>query len=376
MAWQDNLKGKQLQRYKAGVLTAGQRAKTKEAQRAEDAFRSQYDAYLENTGQLNYQQPGYVPGVGLPAGAPGGLTPNVPNVPSTYTIKEGDTVQSIADANGTTPEGVLQNNPDVSSFDTGLVLQMWTQAAKEVQIQGEKFLPVKPGRPEFNDARLGGPQAQQQGLPSNAVIGQTTTNPQGVNAGMLAYAQSISSQSRAIDQQFVDASGNVQMGNPFAANQYGGQQSNQNPGLQASNAYSGNYAGTTPNNGSFQPSPTDQASQQNLWEQYKPTSATGFKDLLELGVNVPTALLDFGVEKGWLLPPNRGGNPTYYGPSGAGAAGSFSSGGRGGGGGRGRGGGGGGGGGANRNSTGLYPEPNQPQFSSAAGFRGLINWRI
>ena len=379
MAWTDNLTKNQLARYKAGTLTQGQQAKTKEKEKAEAAFRAYEDQRLESLGLLDYQQAGYIPGVGLPGGF-GGLSAD-------YTVTEGDNLNTIAEANKTTPENILSFNPDIDRFKTGLVIKVpspiATQNAVTTQIQGEKFVMPAPGGP------VGG-------MPSNSVSGQLTNNPQGVNAGqqqyaqanptdynagMQAYSQSISQQSVA--RTLVGAGG----ANPFRKYE----KKVPGTGIFSQGNLPGSYRTIGPQgpqqfsqpalalNGQPLNSPTAGAGYVNNTTYQSQAAVRGmpnytksnlaskrayeFTTLMERINNtdyVPTEnQINILIEQGYMAKgsyASAGGGGGYYGPSGIG--------------------GGGGGGGQKTNSSGLYPTANRPQFASQAGFRGLINWRI
>jgi LysM repeat protein len=146
-----------------------------------------------------------------------------------YTVKQGDTVASIANATGLSVDALLNANPDVTIPKTGMVL---STPALTSQIAGEKnYNPI----PASAGSEVWRTQQQNSGTwANNAAYGSTTTNPQGnnyaaqqaymqnnpdVQAGMQAYSSSIQQQSRAINQTYVDARGNVQTGNPFASYQ-------------------------------------------------------------------------------------------------------------------------------------------------------------
>jgi LysM repeat protein len=82
--------------------------------------------------------------------------------PTTATIKDGDTVESIAAANGVDVTNVLAVNPDMTTPKTGMVINLPRPGSEAWRVQNV----YKP--------------AGGIGLPSNAVMGDLATN-QGIN---------------------------------------------------------------------------------------------------------------------------------------------------------------------------------------------------
>src|SRR5688500_9287652 len=88
--------------------------------------------------------------------------------PQTHTVTDTDTVESIAETYGADPTNVLKINPDVKNLQTGMVINL----PSPTSWQGSAFT-------------IGGGTLPKPspigGLPSNAALGSTTTNPQGSN---------------------------------------------------------------------------------------------------------------------------------------------------------------------------------------------------
>jgi LysM repeat protein len=81
---------------------------------------------------------------------------------SPYTVKDTDTLASIAAASGVDPTNILDANPELKNIQTGMVINT-----------------PRPGSEQWRVQNAYGPGGV--GLPSNAAFGSTTTNPQGIN---------------------------------------------------------------------------------------------------------------------------------------------------------------------------------------------------
>jgi hypothetical protein len=79
-----------------------------------------------------------------------------------YTVTDTDTLESIASANGVDPTNVLDQNPELKNIQTGMVINV-----------------PRPGSDAWRAQNVNQPGGL--GLPSNAALGGTTTNPQGSN---------------------------------------------------------------------------------------------------------------------------------------------------------------------------------------------------
>lgn len=101
---------------------------------------------------------------GVQAGLDAGLTrpQAVGRANSQYTVRDGDNLNTIANANNTTPDAILSANPDMTAPATGMVINTPLPAA---YLQSERS--STPG---------GG-----LGLPSNAANNGANTNPTGFN---------------------------------------------------------------------------------------------------------------------------------------------------------------------------------------------------
>jgi hypothetical protein len=90
-----------------------------------------------------------------------GMTP-AQAATSPYTVKDTDTLASIAAASGVDPTNILDANPELKNIQTGMVINA-----------------PRPGSEAWRVQNAYGPGGI--GLPSNAALGSTTNNPQGAN---------------------------------------------------------------------------------------------------------------------------------------------------------------------------------------------------
>lgn len=338
------------------TLTSGQRAKLKNREKAERRFRAQMDAYLESQGLLNYQTGGttqaQLQAAGVPVYNPQGGN-NIAATPaqSQYTVKDNDTIASIASVTGAQPEDVLNANPDVNTIQTGMVLNVPRQTTANLT--------------GANNAV--GVTQNVGGLPSNAALGATTNNPQGLGGGLGGGVNASTptgfdramKPSRGVQNIFNSIANTWQQGNqPGSYRPVGGPNPQAAIYAQPAQALSG-----APLNAPTQTQTNPTSPQRRTVSQPRGNFTTFIDNITsQVGPNgrMPTAFeLKYLIEHGRVKPAQT--------PSSA-YGGGFGGGGGGGGGGR-------GGVGTVRNSTGGYAS-REPAFSSGAGFRGLVNWRI
>lgn len=351
-------------------------------------YNSNYRAQLEQV-NANYQaglQQGLTPG----QAATTWVLPSGPN--SKYTVKDGQTLPDIAKTTGTTPADILNNNPQMKSPQTGMVIKIPPsdfKASAGMQnvsgMNGTQYTngPVqKPktntGVNQYGNAPVGPPAppnafgqnntsnafnqgvnnafTQPQpaggfGLPSNAAQGATTTNPQGSNPLANAY------------NSFLNWTG-VKNYNPNAYPTPAEQMVNPNAGLPPGGSKPQGASNGLPG-GPISPMPNIPPS--NL--------SPIFAQKLQTGDLTPDEL-KYAVQKGWVAPANKPQGQTFNSgiafpkgnknydiwthPKSRNT---------------GRGGGGRGGGALPPRYTGSK-ENNLPAYASGSGFNGLVNWRI
>jgi LysM repeat protein len=292
---------------------------------------------------------------------------------TSVTVADGQSLDSIAQKNGTDVQSLLAANPDMTAPKTGMVLNLprpgFAAGPQIAAIQGRT-----------KDDLYGG------GLPSNAALGGTTTNPQGNNAFQPG--------AQVNPWQGVTPGYNQQLKPNTALNSGMGVQSNQFAQYQHQTpaaaktpypVYAQNI-GNIPNivgKGPYPPFAQNVAAVQQGQAQisapaiknagtafaptfrtkddYLPTQLAAQVNLL--GLN-PTADQLAYLEKYGMITKTP--QPAYSG------GGGYYRGRHHGGGGRG---GGGGGFGSGKTPKGQQ-QPSLPAFSSGAGFNGLVNWRI
>lgn len=93
-----------------------------------------------------------------------------------HIVKRGQTLDQIAAANNTDPAALLDANPDVTTIRTGMVLNV---PGSQFSLKNTDRPNAVPGSPEWRAQNIGG-------LPSNAALGSTTTNPQGYQGGQVS----------------------------------------------------------------------------------------------------------------------------------------------------------------------------------------------
>jgi hypothetical protein len=272
--------------------------------------------------------------------------------PQPYTVTDTDTIDSIAQANGVNPVDVLKQNPDVKNLQTGMVINVPNWQGSAFAIGGGTLPKPSP---------IGG-------LPSNAALGSTTTNPQGSNPyGPVTPPGYKPQTNQTWIQKAASMAGNNQttpapvsyqgsvaataqaVGSGF--NQYMNALTNRPPQPQGN---------TTTNQDRPVTNPTTPPAGFYM-SQYQYFSRNLFHNQLRTKVET----------KGYMPTPGEVQILEKMGfikkdPSGGGGGYSWSKGRGGGGGGRRSGGYGRGGGGVSR----------QPAFSSGNGTFGLVNWRI
>lgn len=295
--------------------------------------------------------------------------------PSQTVVADGDTLSSIAQTNGTTETDILNANPDLKNIRTGMVINA-------------------PGSEQWRNQGYGQPPGGI-GLPSNAALGQTTTNKRGENpndvmrgrgytppqtpfnsgkniigntlpqgqpfnptgSSMYNYAQQLRQQqsARTFNQTGTSSTAYspVNLSAPRTTNQYGGAVGQYGPALPP--GYQ-SPALQTPRPVRGMPNYT-QSSLAGL-QAYR---ITDLHDAIQAGKTPTPAQLDYLVKRG-LIEEQA---PTYSGGGGGYRYKRY-------GGGRG----GGGYGGGSRGSGGGSSQPRVPAFSTGSGMNGLINWRI
>jgi hypothetical protein len=270
-----------------------------------------------------------------------------------YTVKDGDTIESISGGN---PVGLLNQNPDVKNIQTGMVINVprpynsvsgvpLINMGVPPSVAMGKFEDASPyNRFEDGSTTLGG-----FGLPSNAALGGTTTNPQGGNS---FQPRPGSDAWRAKNIYQAPQTPNFPRGPIYVP-----------PGLSQTQraAVATNISGMRPAAAPIQPARPANPALPSTFQNYSMKEETYHFDLFEK-VNSPNytptqADLNYLEHRGLIKKSKP--QPAYLGGSG----------GYRGGGGRGRRGGGGGRGG-------VQQADRLPAFSSGAGNLGLINWRI
>lgn len=310
------------------------------------------------------------------AGLAAGLTPGQAATTLTlpkYTVKDGDTIATIAQNAGTTPEAILQNNPDLTTPKAGMILDTGNMQSQTSQI-AQQFAPK--------------PVAPVGGLPSNAAFGQTTTNPTGTGTGNPAQEVrqrtsdfSTSPLVKAIDfikSTFTPSTGDAAQNNYYSNYMQGqtsqiAQQYSQRPPAIAQPAPTTQPKGninilpvqtspnTNPQNAIQGPfGASENASMANILNTIlAETGPTGrMATDYEMNLLKYYSAITQSTTQQAVTPKSGGG----YGYSSRGF-------------GRSGGGGGGGGGGANKTSGGGYGQ-STPAFASGSSAFGLINWRI
>ncbi len=270
-----------------------------------------------------------------------------------YTVTDSDTLETIASANGVNPVDVLAANPELKQVRTGMVLNAPQS-------------PALPGSEAWRAQNISG----GMGLPSNAALGGTTTNPQGNNpfsnlTGSTGFNQQQTTRPDSFGRprQGADAFRTNQPAYPQYANSVKAAQNTpyqpyplyaqnqqQNPAAAAIQA-------TTPQTNTSTPAPFGQGYQymsRNLYHQQIRTRVDN------AGYMPTPGELNILETMGYITK-----DPTA---SGGGGFGGYS---------RRRG--GGGGGGKRPRQVGMGGGggvPREPAFSSGSGFGGLVNWRI
>lgn len=292
-----------------------------------------------------------------PSGRPEGL-------PSNYTVKEGDNLDTIATATGTTPADILAANPDVQQVRTGMVLKA-------------HGIPTAP-MPASQSVSMGGWNSGN--VPNPGGVGLPSAGPQGAAPGGLGNPPARSYRPGAQGAAYQAAQ------NPYARNPYANI-----PGYVPPNAQPvANIPGVPAQYQPVYPGAANQPGTPATWAHPAPAagqppaavtpqgqgrgtidpwrSKAQWLDTIKtqqtLGY-VPTpaemaTLIGLGVLKPASRSTGGGGSPYYP---------QF---------GRKHGGGGGGGGGWSHGGGG-YPQGSRnkaPAFSAGSGFHGLVNWRI
>jgi hypothetical protein len=280
------------------------------------------------------------------------------------TVKDGDTIETLAETTGTSPVDILAANPELRQVRTGMVIN--TPQTNT------------PGSPAWRDQNIysGGPGSVQSnpelkytqgGLPSNAALGGMTTNPGGLSSTTSGSAGTVNYQQNFLN---TERSGyGVPLTNATA---------NQPRSLFGSTGGLGRGTTTTPRTTPALRQP-NLAPNQESYLLRNPEIRTVLNkiygevdDRFNPNSRLPTdAELKQLEAHGWIK-RDTSQTPT---PAYAGGGGGYGR--R-----KGRGGGGGGGGsrissgGGTRSAGGNGGVPRAPAFSSGASFRGLVNWRI
>lgn len=324
-----------------------------------------YRAQLEQV-NANYQA-GLAQGLTPGQAATTWVLPNGKN--SQYTIKDGDTLPTIAQNAGTTEADILAANPDMKSPQTGMIINTPVQSSPPApgseawRVQNA----VQPYRPANAPTYIGG-----VGIPSNAAQGITGEALSTYREGM--QAQALSNRNRSLQTNLTQGTPDFTMAEPPSA-----------PRLALNNPLQSLFG---PQYGQGSP-----LSPQTPTQPQAPKTPTGPRAYAPRGNTVtlldsitsqigPDGRVPTQWELNQLISHGRV-RPTQQ--RAAGGGGQFSIGEafpqgnpnynawkRGyikkGGGGR-----GGNGGGVQPRYT---QERSQPAFSSGAGFGGLVNWRI
>ena len=339
--------------------------------------------------------------------------------PTDYTVRDGDTPASIAAANGTTVPDLLNTNPDVNKLQTGMVVKLPTayQQSERSYVQN---LSAYQNSERGGNKPLGQTFQGSLGLPSTAALGQLSGNISGMAAGnrpatsgqqwnnMNYYTggsrpptprpgpvtvntpgQQISYQSTVegggYRTNYMNTLGTSQTTQPWNNMNYytsgiGGQPSptlgsiaSQMQGTIAAQGAPGTTTSPTTPPRSQSPSQGLPANYPGGFRRWATERLAQISDPDSSNMPHP-AVVDYLTKIGLLVP--AGNTP----PRGGGGGGGYGSGGgpqRGGGGGGGRGRGSGGGGMPRLNSGGRPQQPERlPAFSSNAGLRGLVSWRL
>jgi hypothetical protein len=281
----------------------------------------------------------------------------------TQVVTDTDTIETLASQNGVDPTNILDANPELKYVRTGMVVNIPRTNT--------------PGSPAWRDQNIygGGPGSVQNnpelkytqgGLPSNAALGGTTNNPQGLWGGVSGSAGTVNYQQNFLNTQ---RSGyGVPLTNATA---------NQPRSLFGSTGGLGQGMTTTPRTTPTLRQP-NLAPNQESYLLRNPEIRTVLNkiygevdDRFNPNSRLPTdAELRQLEAHGWIKRDTSQTSTPGYGGGGGGY-------------GR-RKGGGGGGGGSRISAAGSAPRgtgssggvPRAPAFSSQAGFRGLVNWRI
>jgi LysM repeat protein len=255
---------------------------------------------------------------------------------SQQVVTDSDTLETLASQNGVDPSNILDANPELKNLQTGQVINV-----------------PRPGSPEWRDR--GG-----IGLPSNAALGQTTNNPQGMWAGTTpGYNQ------QQLSNNWQSNQTNLASGNQFANYQYRPPVSGSlyvPPGLSQQQRTQTAQPATAAQ--PIQPPrPTVAQPPTGLPSTYpggfRRWAGEEMSQITNPGY-IPNAMTLKVLETAGLIQPVKkvtGGGGFGYSRRRKG---------------------GGGGGGGNKRPTGSAPAPQErlPAFSSGSGMNGLINWRI
>ena len=281
---------------------------------------------------------------------------------SQYVIKEGDNLSTIAKNTGSTPDAILTANPDMKTPQTGMVVNAPASTPTQPQYLGQGL-------------SIGG-------TPSNAALGSTTTNPQGVNR----YAAANPAQLQAYGAAIGNAPNNTQvnLGNQ-GRNVMGGAVNSANPFLPTAPGAGRNVTGGWNPEGTGGNAPYTPAAQSPYTPGTAPVTATiSTQQESRQAQNIRQRT----TQRGLVQIMDRINSPDYtpterelnvllhyklINPASpqanGGLGGNYSYGSM-----RRRGGSGGGGG--NSGGRNYANSQNEPAFSSGGGMRGLINWRI
>jgi hypothetical protein len=96
--------------------------------------------------------------------------------PQQVTVRDGDTIETIAQTTGASPVDVLAANPELKQVRTGMVIN--TPTTQNAQMRGRGYGQTPGGI----------------GLPSNAALGGATSNPQGLWSGVSGSAGTVNYQ--------------------------------------------------------------------------------------------------------------------------------------------------------------------------------------
>ena len=277
-----------------------------------------------------------------------------------YTVKTGDTVASVANNLNTTPDALLQTNPDVKKIQTGLVLNA-PSPFENRRNSVNRMVTATPATPGSEAFRVG--QSTSQAYAPTAPINNQVDPRTGLTRGVGAPASAFATKPTTL------------------AGLYQDRQTSLNGLYQQIQSGATTDAFDRRNPVTQQPGQTIQPRQSasNLGKTSQPSHQTESRYVEDLFARTQSGYTPNQGELNYLLATNRiSASPYANTPTPAYVKGAIKNtyqipwqvkkGGRGGG--------SGGGGYEGRPAKYSYQDNNQPAFSGGGGFRGLVNWRI